>query len=153
MYSNSVLNNAIIYCFFELHVTAPWPIWNKYPDIECQWGCPAQSTLQYPRTIDLAVHLPLKVSHNTHVVPRYTMTLFTASQRAHMGFWTNCARVNTAKAQSGLKIMTATGHFQLPQHMVCHTFSLAALGSTGIVCSKILCQDPWVLKQVLQTLV
>ena len=29
---------------------------------------------QYPRVIDLAVRFPPKVSHNTCVVPRYTMT-------------------------------------------------------------------------------
>jgi hypothetical protein len=29
MYSASVLDNAIIYCFFELQITAPWPIWKE----------------------------------------------------------------------------------------------------------------------------
>ena len=112
MYSDSVLNKAMIYCFFELHVTVPWLIWNEYLDIECRWGCPTQSTSQYPCAIDLVVHFPPKVSHNTCMVPRYTMTLFTASQCAHMGFWMNCARVDTANAQSGLEIMT--GHRMLP---------------------------------------
>ena len=112
MYSDSVLDKAIIYCFFELHVTVPWPIWNKYPDIKCRWGCPAQSASQYPHVINLVVCFPPKVSHNAHVVPRYTMILFTASQCAHAGFWMNCARVDTANTQSGLKIIT--GHRTLP---------------------------------------
>ena len=62
--------------------------------------------------IDLAVCFPPKVSHNARVVPRYTMTLFTASQCAHAGFWMNCARVDTANAQSGVEIMT--DHKMLP---------------------------------------
>ena len=40
------------------------------------------------------------------------MILFTASQCARVGFWTNCTRVNTANTQSGLEIMT--GHRTLP---------------------------------------
>jgi len=32
MYLASVLNNATMYCFLELHVMAPLPKWNEYPD-------------------------------------------------------------------------------------------------------------------------
>ena len=154
MYSDSVLDNAIIYCFFELHVTMPWPIWNEYLDIECQWGCPTQSTLQYPHAIDLAVCLPLKVSHNTHTrfpdIP--WLFLQPPSVLAHGSGWIALGSIQQ-RHNLASKSWPATGHFQSPQHMAHHTFSLAALGSMGIVCSKILCQDPWVLKQVLQRLV
>ena len=60
MYSASVLNNTVIYCFFKLQVMAPMPIWNKYPKIKCLCGCPAQSASQNPSRI-VFPHL-LKVS-------------------------------------------------------------------------------------------
>ena len=48
MYSASVLDNAMIYCFFELQVTALVPMWNEYLEIECLCACPAQSASQNP---------------------------------------------------------------------------------------------------------
>ena len=68
MYSASVLNNTMIYCFFELQVMAPMPIWNKYPKIKCLCGCPTQSASQYPSRIMFP--WPLKVSHRFFVFPR-----------------------------------------------------------------------------------
>ena len=51
MYSASVLDNATMYCFLELQVTAPMPMWNEYLEIKCLCGCPAQSASQYPSRI------------------------------------------------------------------------------------------------------
>src|SRR5882762_2881867 len=48
MYSASVLNNAIMYCFFELQDMAPFPKWKEYPEMECRCFWPAQSASQYP---------------------------------------------------------------------------------------------------------
>ena len=68
IYSASVLDNAIMYCFFELQDTAPLPIWNEYPEIECRCFWPAQSASQYPSTRVLV--RPPKVSHRSLVHPR-----------------------------------------------------------------------------------
>ena len=68
IYSASVLNNTSMYYFFKLQDIAPLPIWNEYPEIECQCFWPAQSASQYPSTRVL-VHPP-KVNHRSLVHPR-----------------------------------------------------------------------------------
>ena len=77
-YSASVLDNTTTYCFLELQVMAPTPIWNEYPEIECLCGCPAQSASQNPSRIMFP--RPLKVSQRFFVFLRYVIILFTPSQ-------------------------------------------------------------------------
>ena len=56
MYSTSVLDNVTMYCFFELQVMAPVPMWKEYPEIKCLCGCPAQSASQKPLRIFFLSH-------------------------------------------------------------------------------------------------
>ena len=44
MYSASVVDSAMIGCFFELQDTAPPSIVKTYPEMECQCSWEAQST-------------------------------------------------------------------------------------------------------------
>ena len=99
MYSASVLDNAIMYCFFKLQYTAPFPKWKEYPEMECRCFWPAQSASQYPWT--RVVVRPPKVSHKSFVHLRYTITCLSASQCACPGFCINCERTPTAYAVLG----------------------------------------------------
>ena len=108
-YLASVLDNTMICCFFELHVTA-WPIWNEYPNMECQSTCPPQSTSLYTSTILLLQ--PPQVSQWCFMAKRYNITHFTPSQWASPGFWMNWDSMLIANAASGWD--TITGHSILP---------------------------------------
>ena len=109
-YSASVLDNVIMYCFLELQVTAPTPMWNEYLEIECLCSCPAQSASQNPSRI-MFPHL-LKASQRFFMLPRYVIILFTPSHWAGPGFWMNWDRILTMNAASGCKI--TTGHRRHP---------------------------------------
>ena len=125
MYSASVLDNTTIYCFLELQVTAPAPIWNEYLEIECLCGCPAQSASQNPSRIVLPY--PPKVSQRFFVFLRYMIILFTPSQWAGPGFWMNWDRIPTANAASGCEI--TTGH---RRHLIACAYGMSHIRNSCV---------------------
>ena len=104
MYSASVLDNATIYCFFELQVMVPISMWNEYPEIECLCSCPAQPASQNHSRI--VFPCPLNVSQRVLVLPRYKISLFTPSQCTWPRFWMIWDRIPIVNTTSGLKIPT-----------------------------------------------
>ena len=131
MYSASVLDNMTIYCFLELQVMAPMPIWNKYLEIECLQYVAAQPSLHHKIHPGLCFCICQRLARGSSCFQG--MWLF--SSHLPSGLVPDFEWIETGSwlqmLDPGVRSLQATGDIWLHVHMVHLTFKILALGSTG----------------------